>query len=45
METRKVTRKVAIFTSENLRGPATKTAKCFAFRRECSTEKTRHDGT
>src|SRR5687768_15406632 len=45
LETRKVTRKVAILASEILRRPATKTAKCFAFRRECSTEKTCHDGT
>jgi tetratricopeptide (TPR) repeat protein len=37
LETRKVTRKVANFASRILRRPATKTAKCFAFRRECST--------
>ena len=45
LETRKVTRKVANLASRILRRPATKTAKCFAFRRECSTEKTRHNGT
>jgi hypothetical protein len=39
LETRKVTRKVAIFASENLRKPAIKTLQCFRLWRECSTEK------
>ncbi len=45
LQTRKVTRKVAISASENLRRPATRNAKCCAFRRECSTEKMRHTRT
>jgi hypothetical protein len=39
LQTRKVTRKVAYFASGILNGPATKTAKFFAFRHECSTER------
>jgi hypothetical protein len=39
LEIRKVTRKVDNFASRILRRPATKTAKCFEFRRECSRKK------